>query len=185
MTFEVSMLLWGAPLVMLLGGYLLVRCIGGLRRVILPDLCQRWADPARAEVVALPRPGRYVVNIVFPPFTVVTGTAHFAADFAVGVCASGKPVPYEAYSRFNVFTVRRSDMGGNSSMPLGEFHCSEPGDYRVTCLTPDHIRPGFLLEVAPYASPAGVVPLILGTLLASFMTLGGLIVTLLKLGGQL
>lgn len=185
MKSDLSMLLWGAPLVMLLGGYLLIRCIGGLRRVIAPDVCYRWADPARAEVVALPQPGRYVVNIVFPPFTVVTGTAHFNADFAVTACASGNPVPYEAYSRFNVFTVRRSDVGGNSSNPLGEFHCSDPGDYRITCLTPQHIRPGFLLEVTPYVSPGGVVPLILGTLLASFMTIGGLITTLLKLGGEL
>lgn len=185
MKSDFSMLLWSSPLVMLLGGYLLIRCIGGLRRVISPDVRQRWADAARAEVVALPQPGRYVVNIVFPPFTVVTGTAHFNADFAVTACATGKPVPYEAYSRFNFFTVRRSDMGGNTSNPLGEFHCSAPGDYRITCLTPYHIRPGFLLEVTPYVSPGGVVPLILGTLLASFMTIGGLILTLLKLGGQL
>jgi hypothetical protein len=185
MSLDPSTLLWSAPLVMLLGGYLLIRCIGGLRRVIAPDVCYRWADPAHAEVVALPQAGRYVVNIVFPPFTVVTGTAHFNADFAVTACATDKPVPYQAYSRFNVFTVRRSDMGGNSSNPLGEFHCSEPGDYRITCLTPQHIRPGFLLEVTPYVSPTGVVPLILGTLLASFMTIGGLILTLLKLAGTL
>ncbi|MBB4865691.1 hypothetical protein HNP46_004592 [Pseudomonas nitritireducens] len=183
MSLDPSTLLWSAPLVMLLGVYLLVRCIGGLRRVIAPGLCYRWADPARGEVVALPQPGRYVINIVFPPFTVVTGTAHFNADFAVTVCATGKPMPYEAYSRFNVFTVRRSDIGGNASNPLGEFRCSEPGDYRITCLTPQHIRSGFLLEVTPYVSPGTVVPLILGTLLASFMTIGGLVLTLLKLAG--
>ncbi len=185
MTFDLSILLWSAPLVMLLGGYLLIRCIGGLRRVISPSVCQRWADAARPEVVSLPRPGRYVINIVFPPFIAITGTAHFDADFAVTACASGEPLAYRAYSRFNVFTVRRSDMGGNSSNPLGEFNCSAPGDYRIICLTPYHIRAGFLLEVTPYVSPAGVVPLILGTLVASFMTIGGLILTFLKLAGTL
>jgi hypothetical protein len=103
-SLDPSTLLWSAPLVMLLGGYLLIRCIGGLRRVISPDVCYRWADPTHGEVVTPPQPGRYVINIVFPPFTVVTGTAHFAADFAVTACASGKPAPYKAYSRFNVFT---------------------------------------------------------------------------------
>jgi len=179
------LLMLGAPLLMLLGGYLLLRCIGALRRIIFPTVRQRWADATRPEVVALPRAGRYIINIVFPPFTVITGTAYFSADFAIIARATGQAVAYQRYSRFNLFTVRRSDMGGNASNPLGVFSCSEPGDYQITCLTPEHIRPGFQLEVTPYVSPMGIVPLILGTLLASLMTIGGLIVTLLKLGGQL
>ncbi|WP_236175480.1 hypothetical protein [Pseudomonas pseudonitroreducens] len=64
-------------------------------------------------------------------------------------------------------------------------YCSEPGDYQVTCLTPEHIRPGFLLEVSPYVSPATFVPLILGTILSAAMTIGGLVFTVLKLTGRL
>jgi hypothetical protein len=56
MKSDLSMPRWGAPLVMLPGGYLLFRCIGGLRRVIAPDVCYLWADPARAEAGALPQP---------------------------------------------------------------------------------------------------------------------------------
>ncbi|QRY78299.1 hypothetical protein JVX91_22320 [Pseudomonas sp. PDNC002] len=185
MTFEPSTLLWGAPLLMLVGAYLLARCIGKLRRVIFPDVRQRWADATRPETVALPRAGRYVINIVFPPFTVVAGTAHFAAEFAITARASGHAVPYQRYSRFNLFTVRRSDMGGNASNPLGEFACNEPGEYQITCLTPEHIRPGFQLEVSPYVSPAAFVPLILGTILSAAMTIGGLVFTVLKLTGRL
>ncbi|MDH1011363.1 hypothetical protein N5J43_24560 [Pseudomonas nicosulfuronedens] len=184
MTLEPTTLLWGAPLLMLLGGYGLIHCIGRLRRIIFPDVRQRWSDAARPQVIALPRAGRYVINIVFPAFTVVTGTAHFAADFAI-TRLPGQPVPYQRYSRFRLFSVRRSDMGGNSSNPLGEFTCSEPGDYQITCLTPDHIRPGFQLEVSPYVSPASFVPLILGTILSAAMTIGGLVFTLLKLTGRL
>ena len=185
MTLESNTLLWGAPVLMLLGGYLLTRCIGRLRRIIFPAVRQRWADATRPQTVALPRAGRYVINIVFPAFTVVTGTACFSADFAITARASGQPVPYQRYSRFNLFSVRRSDMGGNSSNPLGEFSCSEPGDYQVTCLTPEHIRPGFLLEVSPYVSPATFIPLILGTILSAAMTIGGLVFTVLKLTGRL
>ncbi len=126
MTFEPTTLLWGAPVLMLLGGYLLSCSIGRLRRIIFPAVRQRWADATRPQTVALPRAGRYVINIVFPAFTVVTGTAYFSADFAITARASGQPVPYQRYSRFNLFSVRRSDMGGNSSNPLGEFNCSEP-----------------------------------------------------------
>ncbi|WP_236199788.1 hypothetical protein [Pseudomonas pseudonitroreducens] len=185
MTFEPTSLLWGAPLLMLLGGYGLIRCIGRLRRIIFPDVRQRWADATRPQTVALPRAGRYVINIVFPAFTVVTGSAYFSADFAITACATGQLVPYQRYSRFKLFSVRRSDMGGNSSNPLGEFNCSEPGDYQVTCLTPEHIRPGFQLEVSPYVSPVTFVPLILGTILSAAMTIGGLVFSVLKLTGRL
>lgn len=185
MTLEPSTLLWGAPLLMWVGGYLLIRCIGRLRRMIFPEVRHRWADTSRPEVVALPTAGRYVINIVFPPFTALTGTAYFAARFAITARATGKPVPYRAYSRFNLFTVRRTDMGGNASNPLGEFLCRDPGDHQLTCLTPEHIRPGFQLEVSPYISPVTLVPLILGTLCSAGMTVGGLVFTVLKLTGRL
>lgn len=185
MKLELSTLLWGAPLLMALGGYLLIHCIGRLGRLIVPAVRCRWADAAQPEVVALPQPGRYVINIVFPPFTVVTGTAYFSADFAISACASGNPVPYRAYGRLNLFAVRRSDMGGNASNPLGEFLCQEPGDHQVTCLNPEHIRTGFRLEVSSYVSSLLVVALILSTMFSVAMTLGGLVVTLVKLTGRL
>lgn len=88
------------------------------------------------------------------------------------------------HKHLNLFTVRRSDMGGNASNPLGEFSCNEPGDYQITCLTLEHIRPGFQREVSPYVSPATFVPLILGTLFSAAMALGGLVTSLIILNGM-
>lgn len=183
MKFDVSIFLWGAPLITLLGGYLLICCIGRLHRLILPDVRQRWSDTSRAEVVALPGVGRYVINIVIPPLTVFTGTAYFSVRFAVVARRSGQLVPYRSFGRFDIFSVRRTDIRGHTCSPLGAFHCSEPGEYEITCLNPDSIRPDYQLEVSPYISPATFVPLILATLLGAGMALGGLVFTLLKLTG--
>lgn len=180
MTFLLSALLWVAPLPMLLGGYLLIRCIVQLRRLILPKVRHRWVDATKQEIVPLPGAERFVINIVFPPATFITGTAYFTAEFTIICCATGQPVPYQAFSRFNLFNVQRTDMRGNTSRPIGEFHCSKGGDYQITCLTPDRIHPRFQLEVSPYISPAFFVSLILGTLLSAAMTMGGLALTLIK-----
>jgi hypothetical protein len=180
MTFPLSALLWGAPLLMLLGGYLLMRCIAQLRRLILPKVRHRWMDATKQEMVPLPSAERYVIHIVFPPATFITGTAYFAAEFTIVCCATGQPVPYQAFSRFNLFNVQRTDMRGNTSRPLGEFHCSEAGNYQIICLTPDRIHPRFQLEVSPFISPVLFVALILGTLLSAAMTMGGLVLTIIK-----
>ncbi|MGU3401433.1 hypothetical protein ACLBWS_17130 [Brucellaceae bacterium D45D] len=167
-----------------LGLYLLVRSISALMKLAAAHLRHRFSDPTKPQTVRLSKAGRYTINVVFPPLSFVTGRAHFSAGFAVLSKVSGVDVPYHALGRA-LLSATKTDMSGNASYPLGHFECAAPGDYEITCLTPQNIRSGFQIEVAPYVSPLIYVPLILGIILAAFMVIGGVIVSLLKIAGKI
>ncbi|MGI2032015.1 hypothetical protein ACRQ1B_06440 [Rhizobium panacihumi] len=172
-----------APIGTVAGFYLLIRCIMGLARIISPDVRERFPAGTDAKRVTLPRAGRYLISIVVPPFTFITGTTHFSARFAILESASGAAIEYHG-SRFAVMQVQRTDMSGRKSIPLGRFECPAPGDYEVLCLDPEKIRSGFLLEVSPHVSALKFVPLILSTIISFAMAGGGLIFTILWIAGK-
>ncbi|MGE7371000.1 hypothetical protein ACQKKX_18325 [Neorhizobium sp. NPDC001467] len=173
-----------APIGTVAGFYLLIRCIMSLARIISPDVRERFPAGTDAKRVTLPRAGRYLISIVVPPFTFITGTTHFSARFAIRQSASGAAIEYQG-SRFAVMQVQRTDMSGRKSIPLGRFECPAPGDYEVLCLDPDRIRPGFLLEVSPHIPALTFVPLVLGTILSFIMAGVGLIFTVLWVAGKI
>lgn len=167
-----------------LGLYLLVRSISTLSKLASAHLRHRFPAKIEPQTIRLSQAGRYTINVVFPPLSFITGRAHFSADFAVLSKASGEKVPYHALGRA-LLSANKTDMSGNASYPLGHFECAAPGDYEITCLTPQNIRSDFQIEVAPYVSPLTYVPLILGIILAAFMVIGGVIVSLLKMAGKI
>ena len=184
MTLSPTVLQWLAPAIMMLGAYVLGRCIGMLRKVISPQTQHRYRVTFHPETVSLPHPGRYAISVVIPPLVLATGTAYFSAMFAVKHKATGRPVPYRSTSRF-LFNVKRADMRGHQSHPLGHFQADTAGDYAVVCLNPDTIRPTYQLEVTPYVSPLVMPPMIIGTIASFGMVGGGFIVSILAWTGSI
>ena len=172
------------PLCILLGIYLLIRCIPILWGMIMPEIRHRFKADSKPHTFHLPNAGRYTVSIVFPPFTVLTGTAYFSTQFAIKARATGAPIAYHSISRF-LLSVRRTDMRGNASHVLGYFDCTTPGDYEITCLTPEKIRANFRLEITPHISVLKLAPVIAGTILAAGMSVGGTIVFVLWMTGRI
>ena len=172
------------PVCILLGAYLLVRCISILWKIIAPEVRHQFAGNARPHVFHLPNAGRYAISIVFPPFTVLPGTAYFSTQFAIKARATGAPIAYHSTSRF-LLSVRRTDMRGNASHVLGYFDCMTAGDYEITCLTPEKIRANFRLEITHHVSVLKLAPVIAGTILAAGMSVGGTIVFLLWMTGNI
>ncbi|WP_435656178.1 hypothetical protein [Brucella pituitosa] len=172
------------PVCILLGIYLLIRCIPILWKMIAPDVRHQFAGNARPHVFHLPNAGRYAISIVFPPFTILPGTAYFSTRFAIKVCATGAPIAYHSASRF-LLSVRRTDMRGNASHALGYFDCTTAGNYEITCLTPEKIRANFRLEITPHISFLKLAPVIAGTILAAGMSVGGTIVFVLWITGRI
>lgn len=171
-------------LLALIGLYLLIRCISILWGIIMPAVRHRFKADIKPYVFHLPKAGRYTLSIVFPPLTIISGTAYFSAQFAIKEHKSGAAIAYRSRSR-SLLGVRRTDMRGYASHALGNFECMKPGDYEITCLTPEKIRPEFQLEISPYVSPLKLVPAILGTILASGMSIGGTIMFILLLAGKI
>lgn len=184
MTPDIFLLKFLAPVVTVAGFYLLVRCIVCLVRLGSPDVRERFPAGSEPKRVTLPRAGCYLMSVVVPPFTVILGTAHFSARFAIRDTLSGGMIEYHG-SRFALMQVQRTDMNGRKSIPLGRFECPTPGDFEVLCLNPEKIRAGFLLEVSPHASALKFVQLILGTIISFAMAGGGLILTVLWIAGKI
>lgn len=172
------------PLCILLGIYLLVRCISILWGIIMPAIRYRFPADIKPHVFHLPKAGRYTLSIVFPPLTIISGIAYFSAQFAIRERESGAAIAYRSTSR-SLLSIRRTDMRGYASHALGNFECMTPGDYEITCLTPEKIRPEFQLEISHYISFLKLVPAILGTILASGMSIGGTIMFILLLAGKI
>jgi len=172
------------PLCILLGIYLLIRCISILWGIIMPAIRHRFKADGQPHVFHLPNSGRYTVSIVFPPLTIITGITYFSTQFAIKSLPSGATVAYRSTSR-SLLGVRRTDMSGYASHALGNFECSAAGDYEITCLTPEKIRSNFQLEISPYVSFLKLAPVILGTILASGMSIGGTIIFILLLTGKI
>ncbi|WGG59813.1 hypothetical protein [Brucella intermedia] len=172
------------PACILLGAYLLVRCISILWKIIAPEVRHQFAGNARPHVFHLPNAGRYAISIVFPPFTILPGTAYFSTQFVIKARATGAPIAYHSTSRF-LLSVRRTDMRGNASHVLGYFDCMTAGDYEITCLTPEKIRANFRLEITPHVSVLKLAPVIAGTILAAGMSVGGTIVFVLWMTGNI
>ena len=166
------------------GIYLLIRCIRVLWGIIMPVVRHRFAANDQPHVFHLPKSGRCTVSIVFPPSTVVTRIAYFSTQFAIRERESSAAIAYRSTSR-SLLGVRRTDMRGFASHALGNFECVRPGDYEITCLTPEKVRPEFQLEISPYVSFLKLVPAILGTILASGMSVGGTIMFILLLAGKI
>lgn len=76
-------------------------------------------------------------------------------------------------------------MRGNASHALGYFDCTTPGDYEITCLTPENIKANFRLEITPHISFLKLAPAIAGTILAAGMSVGGTIVFVLWMTGRI
>ncbi len=183
MTTPTTVLHLALPVIVLLGLYGLVRCIARMRRVIFPAVRIRFSASATPYTLTLPQPGRYVISLVIPPLTFITGVAYFAARFSVATSPGGIPLAYRSYGR-SLFSVQRTDMSGNQSTPLGAFDCTVPGDIVVTCLNPETIRAKYQLEVAPHVPALTLVCLVLATIASFAMTFGGLILFLLLLAGR-
>lgn len=183
MTAEIFSLKLLIPIGVVPGLFLMVRCIAGLIRIGSPDVRERFAASDAPKIIRLPRPGRYLVSIIVPAFTFITGTRHFSARFAIRETTSGAAVDYHG-SRFSVTRIQRTDMSGRQSMPLGVFDCGAAGEYEVRCLNPDTIRSDFLLEISPSISAFKFVPLILGTILSCGMVFGGMIFTIVWMAGK-
>ncbi|MDZ5602723.1 hypothetical protein SJI00_08050 [Pseudomonas sp. RP23018S] len=170
------------PLVMVVGIYLLIRCIARLKRLIFPAIRVRFPASATPYTLALPQAGRYVISVLIPPLTFITGVAHFSARFSVTRTSDGTSLNYRSYGR-SLFRVQRSDMSGKQSLPLGEFQCGEPGELQVTCLNPESIRADYELEVAPHVPVLTLFALVLATIASSFMAIGGFVMSLIVLFG--
>lgn len=173
-----------APAALLLGAYLLVRCIILLRRVIFPRLRVRF--PARAEpfTLTIPKQGRYVINVLIPPMTFFIGTSHFSARFTVATSPDGKTINYRSYRRA-LFQVNRTDMSGKLAKPLGSFECAAPGDITISCDNPETIRSNYQLEVSRHIPPLALVSLVVATIASSTMAIGGLVISLLWMSGRI
>ncbi|MBK5143465.1 hypothetical protein I2494_06990 [Budviciaceae bacterium BWR-B9] len=175
-----------APFCFIAGSAILVIAILRARKIISPNT--RYVFPATPESeqeVDLPESGRYVISVVIPPLKFIVGVAHFSAKFSVKEINSAQSIEYTSFSRFNLFTVRRTDMRGNMSLPLGYFQCDRPGKYQVACTTPEKIRPEFKLEVAPYTRPIVFGALVPVIIIGSGLTLVGLIAMLAASLGRL
>lgn len=172
------------PVCILLGIYLLVRCITILWKMITPDIRHQFAGNARPHVFSLPKAGRYAISIVFPPLTILPGTAYFSTQFAIKARASGIPIAYHSTSRF-LLSVRRTNMRGYTSHALGYFDCATAGEYEITCLTPEKIRANFRLEITPDISVLKFALVLAGTILAAGMSVGGTIVFVLWMTGRI
>ncbi|ASV85826.1 hypothetical protein CES85_0082 [Ochrobactrum quorumnocens] len=184
MRHEILLLYLALPACILLGIYLLIRCVSILWKIIAPNVRYRFPADSQTQNFHLPKVGRYMISIVFPPFTVLTGTAYFSAQFTIKARASGTRVPYHSASR-SLLSVRRTDMRGYAAHALGYFDCNVSGDYEITCLNPENIRANFQLEVSPHVSFLKLAPVILGTILAAGMSIGGTIVSLLWMTGRI
>ncbi|MFK0382891.1 hypothetical protein [Agrobacterium sp. NPDC090273] len=173
-----------APVAMLVGAYFLVRCIAMLARVIFPKVRVRFSAGEAPCKLTIPRPDRYVINVLIPPFTFFTGVSHFSARFSVTTFPGKVPLDYRSYGR-SLFRVQRTDMAGKQSVPLGSFECTAPGEILITCDNPETIRPNYLLEVSSPVSALTLVALILATIMSSAMTIGGLIISILWISGKI
>ncbi|QWK77740.1 hypothetical protein [Ochrobactrum sp. BTU1] len=172
------------PLCILLGIYLLVRCISILWGNIMPAIRYRFPADIKPHVFHLPKAGRYTLSIVFPPLTIISGIAYFSAQFAIRERESGAAIAYRSTSR-SLLSVRRTDMQGYASHALGSFECTIPGDYEITCLTPEKIRPNFQLDISPHISFLKLAPVIIGVILASGLSIGGTIIFVLLLADKI
>lgn len=175
---------WVSPLVAVAGIYLLIRCISALWKIISPAVKYRFPAGDGPQRMSLPIAGRYVVSVVIPAMTFITGVSYFSARFAVTARPSGAALEYSSYSR-SLFRTTRTDMGGRKSFPVGAFECPAPGDIEITCVNPETIRESFQLEVSPHVPALYLVSLILTTILSSFMAIGGTIFGILWLAGKL
>ncbi len=173
-----------APLCIVLGIYLLSRGIPIMWGVMMPAIRHRFRADSRPHVFHLPKAGQYTVSIVFPPLTVLTGTAYFSTQFAIRSHPTNTPIAYRSTSR-SLLSARRTDMQGYASHALGNFECTIPGDYEITCLTPEKIRPNFQLEISPYISFLKLAPVIIGVILASGLSIGGTIIFVLLLADKI
>lgn len=173
-----------SPLVAVAGIYLLVRCISALWKIISPAVKYRFSAGGGPHRVSLPVAGRYVVSVVIPAMTFITGVSYFSARFAVTARPSGAALAYHSYGR-SLFRTNRTDMSGKKSFPLGAFECLAPGEFEITCVNPETIRESFHLEVSPHVPALYLVSLILTTILSSFMAIGGAIIGILWLAGKL
>ncbi|GKX56508.1 hypothetical protein SOASR030_26200 [Leminorella grimontii] len=163
------------PLLIPLGGWLAVRCIGKLARIVSPKTRSLFSAQDNNVRLTLPETGRYVVSVLIPPSKILIGVSHFSADFALTSRHSGEGIAYFPRNRLNLLTVRRTDMRGNQSLQIGTFQCEEPGEYEITCITPELIRPEYRIEITPYVSPLRLFILIPGLILGAAMTIGGII----------
>ncbi len=173
-----------SPLVAVAGIYLLIRCISALWKIISPAVKYRFPAGDGPYRINLPVGGRYLVSVVIPAMTFITGVSYFSARFAVMARPSGVALEYRSYGR-SLFRASRTDMSGKKSFPLGAFECTAAGDVEITCLNPEAIRESFQLEVSPHVPAPYLVFLILTTILSSFMAVGGTIFGILWLAGKL
>jgi len=170
------------PLLMIAGIYLLIRCIARCKRMIFPAIRVRFPASATPFTLDLPQPGRYVISVLIPPMTFISGVAHFSARFSVTRTSDGTSLEYRSYGR-SLFRVQRTDMSGKQALPLGEFQCVAPGELQVTCLNPETIRANYELEVAPHVPVLTLLACVLATIASSFMAIGGLVMSLIVLFG--
>jgi hypothetical protein len=173
-----------APAIMLIGIYLLVRCIAALGRVIFPRVRVRFAASAQPFKLTIPQQGRYVINVVMPAFTVFAGVSHFSARFTITTSPEGKPLTYRSFRR-GLFQVKRNDMSGKQAVPLGSFECATAGDIVVSCDNPETIRAKYQLEVSRHIPPLKLVALVVATIVSSTMAIGGFVISILWLTGKI
>ncbi|MEV4605281.1 hypothetical protein MRBLMR1_000207 [Neorhizobium sp. LMR1-1-1.1] len=173
-----------SPLFAVAGIYLLVRCISRLWKIISPKVKYRFPAGSTPYRMNLPIAGRYVVSVVIPAMTFITGVSYFSARFSITQQPSGVELDYRSYGR-SLFRTERTDMSGRKSFPLGAFECPTPGDFEITCVNPETIRESFQLEVSPHVPGLYLVALILATILSSFMAIGGFVFCILWLAGKL
>lgn len=175
---------FASPLVAVAGIYMLICCISRLWKIISPAVKYRFLAGNGPYRMNLPVAGRYVVSVVIPAMTFVTGVSYFSARFSITTRPSGATLEYRSYGR-SLFRTERTDMSGRKSFPLGAFECPAPGDFEITCLNPETIRESFQLEVSPHVPPLYLVTLILATILSAFMAIGGSVFCILWLAGKL
>ncbi|WP_313618404.1 hypothetical protein [Agrobacterium sp.] len=173
-----------APAAMLIGIYLLVRCIILLRRVIFPRLRVRFPASAEPFTLTIPKSGRYVINVLIPPMTFFMGTSHFSARFTLATSPEGQSINYRSYRR-GFFQVKRTDMSGKQAMPLGSFECATPGEISISCDNPETIRSNYQLEVSRHIPPLRLVSLVVATIASSTLAIGGFAITILWMTGRI
>lgn len=165
-------------------GHILMLCLVQLRRMIFPKVRHRFAASDPPQNVFLPAAGRYVISVVIPPLTFLAGTSHFSASFTLRNRDTGAPSIYRSYGRA-LFQVKRSDMRGRRTIPLGSFTCEAPGLFEIVCLNPEVVRESYELEISPHVSPIRLIGLILTTIAASTALIGGLVLSVLRISGTL
>ena len=163
---------------MLAGMVLLFFSIRTLGRFIFPKTNVTFASDGREHTADLPVLGRYVISMLIPPLTLWVGTAHFSAQMSI-TDPLGRPVPYRPYGRGALFftSVKRTDSRGRTFLALGDITCTTPGRHRLACTTPEFLK-GHALNIAPAINPLALVAAILLTILGSFLTIGGLILSI-------